>query len=62
MKFDHIILEPEAFTRSLKIRIGVWAKELLGLISFSPTDIVCNVDSGFIYCGLGGVLLLLGGV
>ena len=30
---------------SLKTRIGIWAKEMLGYTGFSPHDVIFNVDS-----------------
>lgn len=35
-KFESYTLDQESFIQSLKVRIGVWAKALLGAFSFSP--------------------------
>lgn len=45
VKFESIILDHDSFLHSLKLRIGVWAKELLGYITFSPHDVIYNLDS-----------------
>ena len=33
------------FVYSLKIRIGIWAKEMLGYPGLSPNDVTYNIDS-----------------
>ena len=45
IKFDRGSPNLSIFVRSLKIRIGKWAKEMIGLSGLSANDVAYNIDS-----------------
>ena len=45
IKFDRGSPNIHKFVLSLKIRIGIWAKEMMGFSGFSPNDVTYNIDS-----------------
>ena len=45
IKFDMGSPELNTFVYSLKIRVGIWAKEMLGYTGVAPHDIIHNIDS-----------------
>ena len=45
IKFNHKSPNLKIFVQSLKIRIGIWAKEMLGYKSFAPQNVIFNLDS-----------------
>ena len=45
IKFNHKTPNLRNFVQSLKIRIGIWAKEMLGYKSFAPQNVIYNIDS-----------------
>lgn len=44
-KFEEYAPNLNFLVNTLKIRIGVWAKELLGITSFSPQDCMNNIEA-----------------
>ena len=44
-KFEMSSPEFHNFVHTLKIRVGIWAKEILGCAGFSPQDFIHNIDA-----------------
>ena len=45
IKFDNLSPNIHNIFCSLKIRIGIWAKEMMDLSGLSPNDVTYNIDS-----------------
>ena len=43
IKFERRLTNPHNFVYNLKIRIGIWSKELLGLIVVPPHGVIDNI-------------------
>ncbi|CAO2826227.1 unnamed protein product [Amaranthus hypochondriacus] len=60
-KFEALSPGFQKFAYSLRIRVGIWAKEILEVVGFSPLDLATNMEDFFrkSTVGVNGVIDVL---